>query len=532
MKKQTNYFPALFAALLLLTAGRFLVAYAGGISSAEAYYWLLGERWEWASFEGPGGLPALVAVLGSIFGPDPIVLRLLSPLWILLGSLGLWWWGRQAISPGAAFWLVVAWNCLPAVNTFALEFGPDPLLLAFWIWFGGLAWKAAHDLRNAALWWSAAGLIAALGTLVSYSMLLAPAGVAIFWLIDRPFWARLMRRKPGSRREPPRLHSITSLAFFLPALALAGPIFWNMETNWVAFAGQTFQSLTAFGGKAIPEALAVTAWEGGIVIPFAALMLFGGLTVTMIFFREARWLWATSAIPFSWFLLRLWRGEEAILPMLLMLPTLLLAGVLFLWSDQSELHGHLRRWAHRCRRVLAWSAVPVVLIAALTAGGSQLFFRPQASEPDWAQIAERMRRVGLILHVAGDPPLFFVAGEADAAAGAGFHLLGAGAIITADFPPVYVRESQNLASQFGLWPRYDEFVDAPEIILDEFFQEQRGFNPYVGRSAIYIGSEAPSDLPQVISNGFARVIPIERITDPRGRVFYLYHCEDYQTAPL
>jgi hypothetical protein len=532
MKKQGSSFAPLFALLVLLTAARFLVGHAGTISSAEAYYWLLGERWEWANFEGPGGLPALVAVLGGVFGPDPVVLRMLSPLWILLGSLGLWWWARHAVSQGAAFWLVVAWNCLPAINSSSMVFGPEPLLLALWIWFGALTWRAAHDLREAPLWWSAAGVVAALGTLVSYTMLVAAAGMALFWIVDRPCWARILRKKPASRRHPPRLHPMASLVFFLPALALTGPVFWNVESNWVSFAGQTFQSLTAFGGNKIPDALAITSWEGGMVLPLLALILFAALTCTMALNRESRWLWATSVLPVGWFFLRLWRGEDAVLPMLLMFPALLLCGVQWMWAGVEDFPVRFQKWENRFRRLLLWSGIPIVLIAVLITACTQFLFRPQSTEPDWAQISERMRRVALILQVAGKPPLFFIAGESDAAAGTGFHLLGEGGTITKDFPPVYVRESQNLASQFGLWPRYDEFVDAPEVVLDEFFQEQRGFNPYVGRSALYLGAEPPDDLPQVIANGFVRVMPIERIVDPRGRVFFLYHCEDYQTAPL
>lgn len=532
MKPRHPVFPVLLGFLFVLTAARFFVAYSGMITSSEAYFWLLGERWEWASFSGPGGLPALVAVLGGIFGPDPAVLRLLGPLAAFASSLGIWWWGRRAVGEGAAFWLVVAWNCLPAVNALAMEFGPDSLLLAFWIWFTGLCWQAARDPREAGLWWSAAGVTAGAGSLVSYTMLLAPLSLAVFWLLDLRLWPRLLRRTPSSRRVPPRLHPLAWLVFLLPLLALSGPIFWNMRTHWVAFAGQTLQSLTAFGWGRTPDSAALLLWQGGLVLVVLAGIVFAGLVVGALVSREARFFLALGLLPALWTVLQVLRGRDAVLPLLLATPVLLVAGCAFVWQESGAGNSFLRRWQKRTRHVLKISAVPAVLVAAITTACSMVLFRPLAAEPDWAQVTERIRRVASILRVAGEPPLFFIASDADAAAGVGFHLIAAGGEVQKDFPPVFVRESQNLASQFGLWPRYDEFVEAPDVVLDEFFQEQKGFNPYLGRGALYLGAEPPDELPQVISNGFARVIPVEKIVDPRGRIFYLYQCEDYQTAPL
>jgi hypothetical protein len=535
MKRSRDFSWWLLLFLLALTGARFALGLAGPVTSAEAYYWLLGERWEWASFEGPGGLPGLVAILGSMSGTDAAVLRALSPLWLLLGSLGLWWWGRQVAGERAAFWLVVAWNVLPAVNAMALEFGPDSLLVAFWLWFGALAWKAAHDEREAALWWAAAGVVAAGGALVSYFMLMAPVGVAVFWLADRSWWARLLLRRsrsPRAARSLPRLHPLSSLVLLLPLLALAGPILWNAQTNWVAFAGQTRQSLTAFGGENIYGALSITAWEGGLLFPVLAVLLFCALTLVMVSSREARWWWAQSLLPLAWLFLRLWRGESGTLPLLLLLPGIMVWAGQMLFPAQDSAAVPVRRLERHLQRWLRWVVPPAILISAFVAAVSVVFFRPSGTEPDWAALAARLQRVTSILQVAGERPFFLVAGEGDAAAGLGFHFLGPDGTITGDFPPVYLRESQNLANQFGLWPRYDEFVDAPDVIMDEFFQEQRGYNPNIGRGALYLGAEPPDKLPQVISNGFIRLIPIERIQDPRGRVFYLYQCEDYQTAPL
>ena len=92
---------------------------------------------------------------------------------------------------------------------------------------------------------------------------------------------------------------------------------------------------------------------------------------------------------------------------------------------------------------------------------------------------------------------------------------------------MFVPESPDLSSQFGLWPSYADFVES-DIVADEYYQEQKGVNPFIGRNAIFFGS----DLPQTIKGAFQDVQPLRKITTPDGREFTIFLCLGYQTLPL
>jgi hypothetical protein len=96
-----------------------------------------------------------------------------------------------------------------------------------------------------------------------------------------------------------------------------------------------------------------------------------------------------------------------------------------------------------------------------------------------------------------------------------------------EYPPVFVPESPALTSQFGIWPSYGNFIES-DTVTDEFFTEQKGYNPFIGRHALYMGTE----LPQTVEGAFSEVKPLRDIKLPDGRRMVIYLCLDYQTLPL
>ncbi|MFM8231324.1 MAG: hypothetical protein ACKOAL_08885, partial [Chthoniobacterales bacterium] len=132
------------------------------------------------------------------------------------------------------------------------------------------------------------------------------------------------------------------------------------------------------------------------------------------------------------------------------------------------------------------------------------------------------------------PPLLLIAENAPIAAALALALPDV-TPAAPGYPPVYTGESAAARSQFDLWPRYDQFVeaDAPNAAADlDPFTEQDGANPFVGRSALYITAQQPDDLPQAITAAFTAVEPIAEVTTPDGRILRVYLCSDYQTMPL
>jgi hypothetical protein len=155
----------------------------------------------------------------------------------------------------------------------------------------------------------------------------------------------------------------------------------------------------------------------------------------------------------------------------------------------------------------------------------------QAGEP-WKDTADKVREVFLAKDTTGSEGLFLIAADTDLAAVLGYHLRD-DLIPPIGHPAVYVRESQDISSQFGLWPSYDDFVEV-ETHSDEYFTEQKGENPFMGRSALYISTEPPIDLPQTIKAAFGAVTPIQELPSRPGlpHPLYIYLCENYQTLPL
>ena len=105
-------------------------------------------------------------------------------------------------------------------------------------------------------------------------------------------------------------------------------------------------------------------------------------------------------------------------------------------------------------------------------------------------------------------------------------------------PPVYLTESQDLVNQFSFWPRYDEFVEAPANAgqpSDETYTEQKGINPFVGRSALFI--RGPSDhTPHNIRAAFQSTDLVGTIDLRRFgktvRKWQVFLCRNYRTLPL
>ena len=105
-------------------------------------------------------------------------------------------------------------------------------------------------------------------------------------------------------------------------------------------------------------------------------------------------------------------------------------------------------------------------------------------------------------------------------------------------PPCYIIESQDLVNQFSFWPRYDQWVDAPATpnqASDEAFTEQKGVNPFLGRSALLIRNVAKGPSHNVRA-AFESIEPLGKIELHRFggevRSWKIFLCRRYKTLPL
>ena len=174
----------------------------------------------------------------------------------------------------------------------------------------------------------------------------------------------------------------------------------------------------------------------------------------------------------------------------------------------------------------------VFLTAALTTGIWLALHRAPATEINAtvvAKIAEFQQSQ------ASGEPLFLIAENAPLASAISLHLANTEHAVEGH-PPVYVVESPYADSQYALWPRYDQFTPTagppPERTGPDPFTEEGGVNRFVGRSALFVTTQAPDQLPQTITAAFAAHRLLGEIGLPTGRVLRVYLCSDYQTLPL
>jgi hypothetical protein len=134
--------------------------------------------------------------------------------------------------------------------------------------------------------------------------------------------------------------------------------------------------------------------------------------------------------------------------------------------------------------------------------------------------------------------LFLIADDRDRASEVAFYLRDK-RIAGPGHPPVYLVESQDLANQFYLWPRYDEFVTAPKPATpsdDQPYSEEGGVNLFTGRSALFIRDGANGSLVHNIRAAFESAYPIALLEVQRHgkhiRTWRIFLCQHYRTLPL
>jgi len=466
----------LFSFLFLLALARGWWVASSQISPQEAYYWMCAGRLATGFFDGPAGTALLVRAFGEGFE----FARMFWPVMGFLTGWAGWMFLRRVYDEGAAGWAVVLLNVLPVFNRASVEVGP--LMPSLGLAMTGLVLaRVAWDGRRAA--WLGAGLALALALMFRYEVALLVLGLVVAVGVSR-----------RHRSDAPWLAGVVVLA----AAALWPPLAWNASLEWIPILRGTWRSAIGFdpGRMAASFQELVTAFS----IPVACLIA-AGLVVLM---RSARlharagfiaalclpaWLWCGAA---------LYTGGDAI-------PAA--------WLGFLPLAGFVvaAAWKRSSARIAVLAAI---LLAAVF---SALSFR----NDDWKSLASEMAMAARDLPAA-EQSGFFIAEDPGLAAILGYHFPH-----HAGPPPVFVPESPDISSQFGLWPSYADFVEdaAP---ANEYFTEEKGANPYVGRHAVYVGK----DLPQTISAAFTEVVPVKSVLAPDGRQLTIYLCLGYETLPL
>ncbi len=493
--------------LLVLTVLRCWLAAVQDITPPEAYHWMQSNQLDWAFFDGPGGTAALVNFGQSLFGHNPLGLRIAFPLAALVASLAMYLLARNLFGEAVGLTAAAFLNALPMFNLAAVHAAPTLPALAATLIAAWAAWRA-FDRKRDLLSWILVGAAIAIGIQFRYATILAwPAILAV--CVASPRY-RAQFRKSGLYAA-----LLLTLAGCLPAIG------WNITHDWAPLALGTFRTAITFDPATWPSAFG--ALQASLSI-FAALFLIATTVVAARRMRHhlrARFIAAWTA-PFflTWLFFALHGDRDP--------ADLLTAAALAI---------PMAAWLGGEARLFRSLQTPVILLTAASAAIALTY--PRWNPHPWSQgdnalpwpriaaVAETLRDEGQTTQPAA---IFFIAKNPAFTAALNYHLPK---IAEGQPREIFLRESQDLSNQFGLWPRYDDFVETTQA-PDEFFMELRAENPYTGRSALFLTDEV--DLPQTIASAFRNVSLAAslEVSDPAGRLRTLrfYFCEDYQTMPL
>ncbi|MEI6034232.1 MAG: glycosyltransferase family 39 protein [Verrucomicrobiae bacterium] len=467
----------LFLALFVATLIRCGWVWSHEVAPSEAYFWMCSQRLAPGFFDGPAGTALLVRAFGDTFG----FARLFWPMLALFCSWSAWIFIRRIYEETAAVWGVLLLNALPVFNRAAVEVGPlMPALVSVLtgLIFARLAWAGRR-------WaWAGAGAFFSIGLLFCYEVALVPAG--------------LLAAALAARRHRSDIPGLAAMAV-LCGLALWPPMAWNASLDWIPIAGGTWRS--AWNFRLDPFLSSLSELFRAFSVP-AALMVFSGmlfLAVSARLHARAGFLLAASGLAWAWCAYLLFHGESAIS-----------AGWIGFVPPVAFLASSARKWK---RGPIAWAAVAVLAL------GTGWFSGPP--DPSWKAVADELQTAARGLPDSGKGA-FFIAEDPALAAVLGYQIPSGGR-----YPAVFVPESPDISNQFGIWPSYADFVESPSV-PDEYFTEQKGENPFIGRNAVYIGNE----LPQAIKGAFANVTPAKALPGSRGKSLTIYLCTGYQTLPL
>ncbi len=494
--------------LVLLTLARCWLAATQDVTPPEAYHWMESNQLEAAFFDGPGGTAALVKYGQAIFGHGPLGLRIAFPFAALIASLAMYLFARNLFGTAVGVISVAFLNALPFFNLAAIHADPAMPALAASLVTAWATWRAFDRKRDLPSW-LIVGAAIAIGIQFRYANILA-------WIAILAVCVASPRYRVQFRRSGIYAALLITLAGCLPAIG------WNIQHDWAPLALGTFRTAFTFDPAKWPSALG--ALQSGLSI-FAALLL---VAATIIAARRTRHhlrpRFVTAwVLPFfgAWLFFAL-HGDRDPADLL---TAAALAIPMAAWLGSGQI------------RIFQTILPAIVLITAASAAIAITL--PRWNPHPWAQgdnalpwpriaaVAETLRDEG---QTTRPESIFFIAKNPAYTSALNYHLPK---IAQGRPREVFLRESQDLSNQFGLWPRYDEFVETTEA-PDEFFEELRAANPYAGRSALYVTDE--TDLPQTIASAFRAVSLAATldVTDQAGRrrTLRFYFCEDYQTMPL
>jgi hypothetical protein len=513
-----------------LTVLRVLYVGLVELSADEAYYHMWSERLDYCYFSKGPGVAWTIWLSEKIFGPTELGVRFFSPLLGFGTSWWMWVLARRMYGETAAMWTVLAMNLVPIFNAGSLLMTIDPLSLFFWAAALLTFWRALED-RGGMGWWAGTGLLIGAGWLCKWTNAMEWVTVLLVLLSSRE--GRAEFRRPGL---------YVALLCFLPFLL--PPLVWNAQHDWV-----TWTHLSERGG--LKKAFQLSPGELGKFwgqhLGVYSPVIFGGVIAAVWWALRSNWregrarFLLLSGLPlwgmYSWLSFTKGEAGEANWTAPAMVGWMILA--VGLWEGRARESAGLRRVAFVGLVLGAVMSLLVLNTDLLRSVGIPYSYRkdPSARLRGWKAAAQKVEEIRARMERELGEPVFLIGNERGIAATLGFYLKEK-RLEGAWHPPVYIPESQHVENQFSFWPRYDEFLEPTKDVesRDPLFSEEQGYNPFHGRSALFIVDREVKRLPSTIRNAFEKVELVAVAEQTRRdlplRQWRVYLCRNYRSAEL
>jgi hypothetical protein len=547
------------------------------LSPDEAYYFQWSEHLAPSYFSKGPGIALTMWLSTHLFGVSEFGLRVFSPLLGFGTSLLLAGLARRLYGESVALWTVLLINCTPIFNAGSLVMTIDPLSIFFWTAALYTCWLALEKSPAFSLWWPLTGALIGCGFLAKYTNAMQLLSILL-----------LLAATPRHCRELRSAGFLSMLGVF--AVFLTPVVIWNMQHDWI-----TVRHLTERGGlKDAPS------FHPGEFLEFLGLhfivyspLIFGAMLWAL------PWSWKKARVHFKprfllaftlplfvlYFVLALKQSGEPnwTAPASLSLAILTVA----CWHELIV----ERKWAP----AFSVSALAVGAVLSVIAIDMELVRRvgiplsynadPSARLRGWRTAAESVETLRQDFEKEHGQPVFLIANNYGTASGLAFYFQDKRRTAPGH-PPVYCPMSVMPGNQFFFWPRYDALINytdlardllptleptpratlanalaalsktgtpdeeterrrqfltafkaaAPQYEVDESFTEAMGFNPFIGRTALYITDRDERRPAGVLMREFERWETIAEIDLTRRglplRKLRVFACYGYKQPEL
>ena len=178
-----------------------------------------------------------------------------------------------------------------------------------------------------------------------------------------------------------------------------------------------------------------------------------------------------------------------------------------LWHERAQGAAGARKFSLAALAVGAVLSLVTINPDLLRAAGVPLSYAldPGKRMRGWRSAAAEIERLRVQFEEELGEPVFLIANEHELASILGFYLTDK-RLQGNGHPPVYIPAQPYFEDQFSFWPRYDELVEfgTGQSQPDPIFTEEGGYNPFRGRTALYITDRAEEKAPSSIKTGFQR----------------------------